>query len=75
MALDRQIAITKTPPGRGTYCVRLMTRELALYGQAADAEGTTQRFDAQWHQGRTADGRRCQVLDGLEALASKGMVS
>jgi hypothetical protein len=47
----------------------LVTREIPFYDRAANAEGTPERFDATWHPGKLRSGKRCKVLDRLEAAS------
>jgi hypothetical protein len=46
----------------------LLTRRVDLYVVAAAAEGFPQRFKARWHYATRENGKRCQVLDDLEAV-------
>lgn len=43
----------------------LLTRDLRLYRQALDAEGTGQRLDVEWKPAKRQDGRSCQQLVAL----------
>jgi hypothetical protein len=43
----------------------LITRRVELYAIAAAAEGSSARFDVEWHVEQSADGRRRHVLDAL----------
>jgi hypothetical protein len=52
----------------GAMSTVLLTRRVELYAIAAAAEGELQRFAARWHYATRKNGKRCQVLDDLEAV-------
>lgn len=43
------------------------TRDESLYKLAESCEGTGKTFRVKWHQGQTADGSKCKVIDAIEA--------
>lgn len=46
----------------------LGTRELWLYEQALDAEGSGTRYDVSWHRGHRPDGKPCDVVTAIEPV-------